>query len=131
VIDPEKQGYPTTARWVKSLWDHDHDLVKKVPPQHYINVQDDAKLHVVGLLNPAVINRRLFAVAGTVSMQDIGEILRRKFPGKNWENFGSDDRDLSTFEASASAERLLEEAYGTKFIGLEASVKDNAAALAG
>ncbi|CAG9983179.1 unnamed protein product [Clonostachys byssicola] len=124
VISPSNQGYPTSAGWVKTLWDGDSP--KNAPPQHYINVQDDAKLHVIALTHPAVQRERIFAVAGPVSLNDIISILRKLYPERQWENLPDEGKDLSTFEPIRRAEDLLLEAYGTGFVSLEESVKGNA-----
>ncbi|KAH7011053.1 aldehyde reductase [Ilyonectria destructans] len=126
MISSSNQGYPTSARWVKALWDGDYDIIKKAPAQHYINVQDDARLHVIALTHPAVQFERIFAVAGPVSLNTIIDILRRSFPQREWKNVSDDGVDLSTFEPMQRAEELLMEVYGTGFIGLEESVKANA-----
>ncbi|KAF6781347.1 aldehyde reductase [Colletotrichum sojae] len=130
LINAEKQGYPTSAKWVKKLWDHDYDSLKGTPPQHFINVQDDARLHVIGLVHPQLRGERLFAVAAPVSLRDIVEILRKSYPFKHWDNFPDNEIDLSTFEPSKRAEELLVEAYGAGFAGVEESVRANAADLA-
>ncbi|KAJ0414904.1 NAD(P)-binding protein [Aspergillus carlsbadensis] len=129
LISATHQGYPTTARWTKALWDSDYASLSHVPPQHYINVQDDARLHIIGLADPAVQGERIFAVAGPFNLNDILGVLRRLYPGKTWEDYPDDRRDLSTFEPMTRAEALLEKAYGRGFVGLEESVKGNVAEL--
>lgn len=37
VLLPQHQGYPTSAAWVKNLWDRKYDLMNKRIPEHYIN----------------------------------------------------------------------------------------------
>ncbi|KAH8896159.1 aldehyde reductase [Thozetella sp. PMI_491] len=130
LINAAKQGYPTSSRWVKMLWDHDYIALKGTPPQHFINVQDDARLHVIGLAHPQVMGERLFAIAAPVNLQDIVVILRKLYPPKKWDDFPENDRDLSTYQPSQRAEQLLRESYGTGFVGLEESVRGNAADLA-
>ncbi|KAF5573960.1 aldehyde reductase [Fusarium pseudocircinatum] len=130
VINASKQGYPTSAGWVKALWDGNYDVVKKAPPQHYINVQDDARLHVIALAHPDVASERIFAVAGPVNISTIIDILRKSFPRKEWRNVPEDGEDLSTFEQMPKAEALLKKVYGAGFISLEESVRANAQELA-
>jgi hypothetical protein len=100
-----------------------------VPPQHYINVQDDARLHIIGLADPAVQGERIFAVAGPFNLNDILGVLRRHFPEKKWEDYPDDKRDLSTFQPITRAEALLRKAYGRGFVGLDESVRGNVAEL--
>ncbi|KAH8775268.1 aldehyde reductase [Diaporthe sp. PMI_573] len=130
LINSAKQGYPTSARWVQALWNKDYDSLENAPPQHYINVQDDARLHIVALAHPDVQSERIFAIAAPVSMQDIIVILRKLYPTRQWDDFPNNDKDLSIVEPSKRAEALLREAYGSGFIGLEESVRGNAQDLA-
>ncbi|KAF9872767.1 aldehyde reductase [Colletotrichum karsti] len=131
LINAAKQGYPTSARWVKKLWDHDYDSLRGTPPQHYINVQDDARLHLVGLAHPGVRGERIFAIAAPVNLRGIVEILRKSFPQKKWEDFpDGGEEDRAVYVPSKRAEELLREAYGHGFVGLEESVRGNAADLA-
>lgn len=109
----------------------DYDSLKGTPAQHFVNAQDDARLHVIGLAHPAVQGERIFAIAGPVSLNDIVNVLRKLYPQKKWGDFPDDGQDLSVIEPIQRAEQLLKEAYGTGFIGLEESVKANAADLVG
>ncbi|KAH6685975.1 aldehyde reductase [Plectosphaerella plurivora] len=130
LIDSEKQGYPTSARWVYALWNNDYDSLANDKPQHFINVQDDARLHVIALAHPYLQHERIFAIAAPVNMQDIIVILRKLHPTRHWEDFPNNDKDLSIVEPSKRAEALLREAYGSGFIGLEDTVRGNAQDLA-
>lgn len=129
VLRPDKQGYPTSARWVKAIWDQDYEAIKNTPPQYFVNVEDDAKLHVAALIHPSVKNERIFAVTGRVSMQDIVVIMRELYPGKTWPEFPRDDVDLSVFDTIERAEGLLAELYGHGFVDLRESVRQNAEGL--
>lgn len=127
LISSIHQGYPTSSRWVKALWDLDYESLKGVPPQHFVNVQDCARLHIIALANPAVQGERIFAMTGPVNLNDIIEELRKIFPDKHFDDFPNNERDLSIVEPIKRAEQLLKEAYGNGFIGLEESVRGNAA----
>lgn len=110
---------------VEALWFEDYDYLLEDPPQHYINVQDDARLHIIALANPTVQSERIFAVVGPVHQQEIIDILRKLYPTRQLDDSMNDDKDLSIFGPSKIAEALLLEAYGSGFIGLEESVKGN------
>ena len=107
----------------------DYKSLRGTPPQHFVNVQDDARLHVIGLADPAVQGERIFAITGPVSLNDIIKILRKIQPQKEWEDFYDDEKDLSTFEPIHRAEQLHKQAYGRGFTNLENSVRGNAADL--
>lgn len=113
------------------LWDRDYASLRGTPPQHFVNVQDDARLHVIALANPAVQNERIFAITGPVNLDDIVKILRKLSPEHHWEDFPDKQRDLSTFQPAKRAEQLHLDAYGVGFINLEDSVRGNAADLIG
>jgi nucleoside-diphosphate-sugar epimerase len=123
------QGYPTSARWVKALWDQDLESLHNTPPQHFVNVQDDARLHVIGLANPAVQNERIFPITGPVTINEITTLLRQLYPARQWEDIPDNGKDLSTFEPAKRAEQLHLKAYGMGFINLKDSVAGNAADL--
>ena len=129
LISSANQGYPTSAQWVKALWDSDYASVQNTPPQHFVNVQDDARLHVIALANPEVKGERIFPIAGPFNINDIISVMRKLYPQREWEDIPDNTRDLSVFEPSQRAEQLLKEAYGNSFTGLEESVKSNAADL--
>lgn len=110
---------------VEALWFEDYDYLLDDPPQHYINVQDNARLHMIALANPTVQSERIFAVVGPVHQQEIIDILRKLHPYRQLDDSMNEDKDLSIFEPSKIAEALLLEAYGSRFTGLEESVKGN------
>ena len=89
LLSSAKQGYPTSGRWVKALWDGNYDTLKGDPPKDYVNVQD-ARLHVIALVNPAVQNEGIFAVAVPVSIPEIAGVLRKLYPQWKWENYPED-----------------------------------------
>lgn len=103
----------------------DYASLANTPPQHYINVQDDARLHIIALAHQSVQNERIFAVAGPVNLNDIIHVLRKLSPQKTWDDFPDNRRDVSTFDAMPRAEQLLVDAYDKKFRSLEESVQDN------
>ncbi|KAI8712117.1 Epimerase domain-containing protein [Fusarium sp. LHS14.1] len=76
VISSAHQGYPTSSRWVKALCG-DYDVDFKIPAQHFVNVQDDARLHCIALAHPSIEFERVFAVAGPVKSNAIIGILSR------------------------------------------------------
>ncbi|RTE75118.1 hypothetical protein BHE90_010421 [Fusarium euwallaceae] len=129
IISSAHQGYPTSSQWVKALCGADYDADFKVPAQHFVNVQDDARLHCIALAHPSVESERIFAVAGPVKSNAIIDILIRHFPQKGYKHVLDDDDDLVVFEPTQRAEKLLVEVYGTGFASLEESVLANAAGL--
>jgi hypothetical protein len=131
LISSTHQGYRATAGWVQALWNSDYGSLKDLPAQQYVNVQDTARLHIIGLVDPSIWSERIFAIAGPANFQQMVSILRKHFPGRKWKDFPHNGQDQRTFEGITRADQLLQAAYGSGFISLEESVVANAAELAG
>lgn len=75
-------------------------------------MQDTSRLHVIGLLDPAVNDERIFAFARPYNYTDVIGILRKLRPHRQLpdppENEG---RDLSDVKPSKRAEELLKEFF--------------------
>lgn len=125
VLQTQHQGYPTTAGWVKNLWDGKYDALKR-PPEHFIDVRDDAKLHVIALAHPGVEGRRLLGMVAPAPISRIVGILRELFPEKRFEDFEDEGTDEITNAEKGEVEGLLREAFGHGYTSLEESVKANA-----
>lgn len=125
VLQPSHQGYPTTAGWVRNLWDGKYDALKR-PPEHFIDVRDDAKLHVIALANPGLEGRRLLGMVAPAPISRIVNILRKEFPERKFEDFEDEGTDEITNLMKDEVEGLLREAYGHGYTQLEESVKANA-----
>lgn len=101
-------------------------MLEWAPPQYFINVRDDAKLHVAALVDPACNGDRIFGFAAPYSWNSILAALRKLEPGKN---FGADKdtgEDLSQVP-NAEAEALLKKHYGHGFFSLEETIKEGIA----
>lgn len=129
ILSPENQGYPSSGGWVKAVWDgfpgEEGEKLKYNPPQYYINVQDDALVHVAALIYPDVQNERLFAFAHPYSWNDILDALRRLYPQQKFiddiPNIGEDKSKV----ANQRAEELLKRVSGLPaWTSLEQSVHD-------
>ena len=125
VLQPAHQGFPTTAGWTKNLWDGKYDALKRVP-EHYINVQDNAKLHIIALAHPDLSGRRLLGMAAPAPISEIVEILRKAYPERTFEDFEDEGTDECVNSEADNVEKLLKEAYGHGYTGLEESIKANA-----
>ena len=115
----------STGDWVRQVYKGELDLVKGLPPQWMVNVQDTARLHVAALLAPDVQNERILAYAQPFNLNDILAELRKAFPGKKFpEDDPKQEKDLSELDNSRGAELLR--AFGKEgWTGLEESVREN------
>ena len=126
VLSPDNQGYPTTAGILKNLYTKNYSALANRPPEHYINVTDDAKLHIVALAHPKVEFERIFAIKEPFNFQVLIEALREVYPEKKWDDFPEDQgEDLSVVKPIQRAEELLKEAYGQGFVDRLTTVRQN------
>jgi nucleoside-diphosphate-sugar epimerase len=128
VLQPQHQGYPTTAGWIKNIWDGRYEALKR-PSEHFINVVDDAKLHVIALANPQLTDRRLLGMVAPAPISTIIQILRKEYPEHAFDDFEPDGTDEITNAMADEVEALLKEAYGHGYTSLEDSVRANASSL--
>lgn len=110
VLCPEHQGAPSTVGWVKALWDGFPEGTKELkenPPQYYINVQDNAQVHVGALLFGIIANKRLFTFARPFNWNDMLAILRDLYPKRPFiDDLPDLGHDLSKV-ANKEAEAIL------------------------
>lgn len=125
VLAPKHQGYPTTAGWTKNIWDGNYAALKRAP-EHYINVVDDAKLHVIALAHPNLSGKRILAMAAPAPISEIVKILRKAYPERKLEDFEDNGMDLCENKEKTSVEALLREVYGHGYTSLEDSITANA-----
>lgn len=125
VLQTQHQGYPTTAGWVKNIWDGKYGSLKR-SPEHFIDVRDDAKLHVIALAHPDVKGKRLLGMVAPAPISRIVGILKELYPERRFEDFEDNGTDEITNAEKAMVEGLLREAYGHGYTSLEESVKANA-----
>lgn len=126
ILSPEHQGYPSTAGWIKALWTgfEGHDDLKFNPPQYYINVQDNARLHVGALIYPDVQNERLYAFAYPYTWNSILAVFRKLYPDHKFiEDIAGIGNDLSHV-ANERAEEIVRRFGMPGWTSLEDSVKE-------
>ncbi|EFY97729.1 aldehyde reductase II [Metarhizium robertsii ARSEF 23] len=101
------EGERAAWNWMRE--NKPHFVMNTVLP----NVNDTARLHVIGLLDPAVRDERLFAFAGPHNWTDVIQVFRRLCPQSKLppapENEG---RDLSDVKPAKRAEQLLRDFFG-------------------
>ena len=96
--------------------------------EYHVDVRDCARLHVVAILDPEVVDERIFAYADKYSYNDIMGILRKLSPSHKFPEDKPDLKpDQSRILRKGRAEELLRKHYGQGFIHLEESIKANVA----
>lgn len=112
--------------FLTAAYRNEESLLTMLPPQWYINVVDDAKLHVSALVDPACNGERIFGFAGTYTWNKIRSILQKIEPSGLLAEEKDMGMDLSEVP-NASAEALLRKHYGHGFATLEESVRQGLA----
>jgi len=117
----QEHRHNSTGDWLMGLY-NGNDMIFTFPPQWYINVSDDAKLHVAALIDPSCNGQRIFGFAGTYNGNTLLAELRKLEPSKTFiENRRQDLSEISNDDAEA----LLKKHYGHGWTSLEETVKQN------
>ncbi|KAK6856496.1 aldehyde reductase [Apiospora arundinis] len=130
-LDSANQGHPSTSGMVAELFRGNSSLLAGLPAQYFVDVQDDALLHVAAAIHPGVASERVFAFAEPVNGDDILAILRRLYPARTFPANFQSEKDLSEIVPRKRAEELLRD-MGKEdgWTSLEESVRRNTADLA-
>jgi nucleoside-diphosphate-sugar epimerase len=106
MIDVKNQGFPSTVGFTKMLWDGDLEGFKQwLAPQYWVDVQDDARIHLAALLLPDVKEERIFAFAETFTWNQLLQGFRKSFPNRK---FPDDVENPPEELAKVPNERALE-----------------------
>jgi len=115
----------STGTWPIQLYNGDGTPFN-FPPQWFVNVRDDARLHVAALIDPSAHGQRLFAFAGPYTINAILAVLRKLEPGRSFPEDRDMGEDLCEIPNQA-AEELLRKHYGHGWTGLEETIRENVA----
>ncbi|KAM0451770.1 hypothetical protein ACHAO4_005727 [Trichoderma viride] len=129
VLIPEHQS-GSTMGFVRKWFKGDFSILS-FPPQNFIDVQDCARLHVAGLLDPSVKDQRIFGLVQEYNWTDVLAIFRRVRPElKLPEDPVNEGRDLTEVVPRDKAEKLLKDFFGQPgWTSLEDSLKAGVADL--
>ncbi|KAF6816903.1 NAD dependent epimerase/dehydratase [Colletotrichum plurivorum] len=94
-------------------------------PHYFVDVQDDAALHLAAAILPDVKGERLFAFAFPMNWDMILEILRKQNPGRKFAgNFHAEEYPV-TVKPIGRAESLLRHIGRPGWISMEESIAGN------
>ncbi|KAL5336900.1 putative aldehyde reductase [Aspergillus crustosus] len=125
ILHPEISG--SSFGLLRNMLKGDDLIMRRFPPQWFVNVEDTARLHVIALLHPTVKNERIFAFAAPFNWIDIIQILRKLRPKNKLipEPPEIEGRDLGEIVRAPRAEGLLREFFGQNgWRGLEESIAE-------
>ena len=129
IIKPGSELSASTASWVVKLFNGDDSIFDSAPPQYFVDVRDNARLHVVALIDPECNGQRIFSFTAPFNWNDLLAIFRKQNPNRSFlEDREGLGRDLSQIP-NEDAEALLKKHYGKGFTSLEESVEANTATL--
>jgi nucleoside-diphosphate-sugar epimerase len=125
VLNVKQQGYPSSVGFFKMIWDDKlEELTNTIPPQYYIDVQDDARLHIAALLLHEVKDERVFGFATTFTYNKLLAVFRKAAPGHKFpEDLKQEDVHLATVPNSR-AEELLKKVGRKGWVSLQESIKN-------
>ncbi|KAL1649544.1 hypothetical protein SLS58_001601 [Diplodia intermedia] len=124
------QGHPSTSGSIQGIWEGNIEPFRFFPPQHFVDVEDAAWLHVAAAIHPDVKSERIFGVAAPYQFNDILEWLRKTYPDHKFPEDFMQGRDLTEWKPRSRAEALLREMGQPGFTSIEESVKKNLEGLA-
>ena len=94
--------------------------------EYFVNVADNARLHVAALTDPDIKNERLFGFAEPFNWNDILRVLRKLRPNHKFSPDLEDNvTDESVVEQHGRAEEVLKRNFGQGFRGLEETLEEN------
>jgi len=129
VLNPEKQGIPSTTGFVQSVvtaGEQAEWVVANVTPQWFVDTKDSGRLHVAAVAS-GINNQRLFGFAERWNWDQVLDISRKYYPSQTKSGsfgLGHDKTEVP----NAPAEELLKSVYGgAGWTTLEESIKNNVA----
>ncbi|KAK6221163.1 aldehyde reductase 2 [Colletotrichum tabaci] len=124
-LDVANQGHPSTSGLIAALFKGNADSMAGVAPQYFVDVQDDALLHVAAAVHPGVQSERIFAFAEPMNADGILAIFRRLYPSRSFPSNLQADEDLSDIVPRQRAEALLRDMGKDGWTSLEESLRRN------
>lgn len=147
-LDPVKQGHPSTSFMVQAVFEGNVDIVANSPQckhaqargndyqlikmlDFFVDVQDNARLHVAALIHPGVLNERIFAYAQPYTWRGVQRAVQALYPNKSFSgNIEDIELDASQIDRAPRAETLLKDMGRPGWTSLEESVRMNVEDLA-
>ncbi|KAJ5113383.1 hypothetical protein N7456_001917 [Penicillium angulare] len=114
----------STMKITADLLEGNESAINNIPPQWFVDVQDNAKMHVIALLEPDLESERLFAFSSPFNWTQVTSILRGLRPRAPVPRVPEGEQeDLMDIIPAKSAEDLLMSFYGHGWTNLETSLE--------
>ncbi|KAF4986597.1 hypothetical protein FGRMN_10765 [Fusarium graminum] len=126
-LDQAHQGHPSTSGFIQSLWNGTNiDWLKTIPPQYFVDIQDNALIHVACTLLSTVQGERIFAWVEPWNFDAILGILRQQNPHRAFvQNFQSGHCSEDVRQPKSRSIQLLGTLGKSRFTSLEESIRLN------
>jgi len=123
-LSPANQGFPTSASVLEKIFKADPSRMS-LPPSHWVDVRDVARLHLAGLLGPDLKSERIFGYCGLQDDALLVDTFKKLFPDREFVH-GSQTagENRSIIDGSPRAEVLLKWLGRSGWSTLEDSLKD-------
>lgn len=128
VLAPKDQPYPSTAGFVRSLYDGSNAfLFEWLEPQWYVDVRDAARLHVAAAVLKDVEGERVFGFAEPYTWPAVAEVMEKEMGKKCGVSVKDKGEDLSTCWAPRrrAGELLVKLGRNEGWVKFEESVRAN------
>ncbi|KAI1167834.1 aldehyde reductase [Nemania serpens] len=122
-LDSVNQGHPSTSGMLAALFKGDISYMAGLPPQYFVDVEDDALLHVAAVIHPGIESERIFAFAEPENGNVLLAILRKLYPDRTFPADFQSDEDLSDIVPIKRAEAILRDMGKDGWTSLEESVR--------
>ncbi|KAJ4352015.1 uncharacterized protein N0V89_007361 [Didymosphaeria variabile] len=125
VIAPTEQQYSSTAGFVRSLHEcKNQELFDVIEPQWYVDVRDQARLHVAGAVLHGVENRRMFGWAGPYTWIGVADVLEEEMGKRTTIRLADKGNDISKVLAKDKAEGYLKRLGQSDWVPFHQSVRE-------
>ncbi|KAF1967963.1 NAD(P)-binding protein [Bimuria novae-zelandiae CBS 107.79] len=125
VIAPAEQQYPSTAGFIRSLHEcQGQQLFDVIEPQWYVDVRDQARLHVAGAVLDGVEHRRIFAWAGPYTWIGVADVLEEEMGKRTTIRLADKGEDITKVLAKQKAEGYLKRLGQSDWVPFDQSVRE-------
>lgn len=125
VIAPAEQQYPSTAGFIRTLHEcQGQELFDVIEPQWYVDVRDQARLHLAGAVLDGVEHRRIFAWAGTYTWIGVADALEKETGKRTTIRLADKGEDITKVLAKEKAEGYLKRLGVSDWVPFEQSVRE-------
>ncbi|KAF2727199.1 NAD(P)-binding protein [Polyplosphaeria fusca] len=118
---PENTGYGSSSGLQKLLWNGSALPVSMIPPEWWIDTEDNGVLQIAALTLPGVENERILAIADKFCYNDVLAIFKKYAPEKKFLDKVEEKPDVGTVDLARAKE--LMRMMGKEFNTLDETIR--------